>query len=173
MNNIIRIIIDNNPKIPDRSMAILKNGQSPLNALQNTALNLKKAGVDFIIIPCNTAHHYISFLKSVVNIPILNMIEETAKEINTIKPKIKKVGLLATGGTIKTKLYVKALEKYSIDVIWPEESDQKLFMLSIYNLKAGKLTEENKKSIIKVVHNLILEGAEAIIAGCIEIPILL
>lgn len=169
----LRIIIDNNPKIPDRSMAILKGQTSPLNALQETALNLEKAGADFIIMPCNTAHYYISSLKSIVNIPVLNMIEETAKEINSIKPKIKKVGLLATDGTIKTKLYFQALEKYSIKVILPEKEEQKLVMLSVYNMKAGKLTKKNKKSIVKIVHNLILQEAEAIIAGCTEIPIIL
>jgi len=80
----LRIIIDNNPKIPDRSMAILKGQTSPLNALQKTALTLEKAGADFIIMLCNTAHYYISSLKSIVNIPVLNMIEETAKEINSL-----------------------------------------------------------------------------------------
>jgi len=169
----LRIIIDNNPKIPDRSLAILKGKTSPLSILQKTAKNLEKAGVDFIILPCNTAHYYISSLKSVLNVPVLNMIEETAKEINTLKPKIKKVGLLATDGTIKTKLYLQALEKYSIKIILPEDEDQKKVMLSIYNLKAGKLTKENKKSIVKVANGLICLGAEAIITGCTEIPILL
>ena len=148
----LRIIIDNNPKVPDRSLAILKGGISPLNTLQKSAQNLEKAGVDFIIMPCNTAHYYTSSIKSVLNIPVLNMIKETAKEINTIEPKIKKVGLLVTDGTIKTKLYLRELDKYSIKIVLPEEEEQKLVMLSIYNLKAGNLTKENKKSMITGKH---------------------
>jgi len=130
----LKIIIDNNPKIPNSSMAILKVEKTPLNALQKTALNLEKAGADFTIMSCNTAYYSISSLKSTLNVPILDTIEETAKEINTIKP---------------------------------------LVMFLIYNLKAGKLTKENKKSIGKVAHNLILKGAGAIIAGCTEIPAIL
>ncbi|GAH53208.1 unnamed protein product, partial [marine sediment metagenome] len=73
-----RIIIDNNPKIPDRTAAILGKGEDPLPALQETARNLEKAGVDFIIIPCNTAHYFLPQIQKSVNIPVLNMIEETA-----------------------------------------------------------------------------------------------
>jgi len=66
----LRIIIDNNPKIPDRTAAILGKGEDPLPALQKTAKNLEKAGADFIIIPCNTAHYFLSSIQESVKIPI-------------------------------------------------------------------------------------------------------
>ena len=169
----LRIIIDNNPKIPDRTTAILGKGEDPLPALQETARNLEKAGADFIIIPCNTAHYYISQIQESVNIPILNMIEETAKETQKKVPSIKKIGLLASMGTYKTEIYHQHFKKFNIEVISPEEKDKEEVMKVIYAVKAGDLSEKVKKNIIQIAQKLIDKGAEAIIAGCTEIPLIL
>jgi aspartate racemase len=198
----LRIIIDNNPKIPDRTAAILKKGEDPLPALQETARNLEKAGADFIIIPCNTAHSFLSSIQKSVKIPVLNMIEEAAKEtqqrtshissiqksvkipvLNMIEEAaketqqrtshIKKVGLLATIGIYKTEIYHRYFDKFNIEVISPEEKDKEEAMKVIYAVKAGDLSEEVKKNIIQIAQKLIDKGAEAIIAGCTEIPLIL
>jgi len=169
----LRIIIDNNPKIPDRTTAILGKGEDPLPALQETARNLEKAGADFIIIPCNTAHYYISQIQESVNIPILNMIEETAKETQQRTPQIKKIGLLASMGTYKMEIYHQHFKKFNIEVISPEEKDKEEVMKVIYAVKAGDLSEKVKKNIIQIAQKLIDKGAEAIITGCTEIPLIL
>ena len=169
----LRIIIDNNPKIPDRTAAILGKEEDPLPALRETAQNLEKAGADFIIIPCNTAHYFLPSIQESVKIPILNMIEETAKETQKKNSSIKKVGLLASIGTYKTEIYHQHFRKYNIEVISPEEKDKEKVMKVIYAVKAGNLSEEVKKSIILIAQKLIDKGAEAIIAGCTEIPLIL
>jgi len=169
----LRIIIDNNPKIPDRTVAILGRGEDPLPALQETARNLEKAGADFIIIPCNTAHYFLSSIQESVKIPILNMIEETAKETQKKIPSIKKVGLLASIGTYETEIYHQQFKKFNIEIIYPEEKDKEEVMKVIYVVKAGDLSEEVKKNILKIAQKLIDKGAEAIIAGCTEIPLIL
>jgi aspartate racemase len=169
----LRIIIDNNPKIPDRTAAILKKGEDPLPALQETARNLEKAGADFIIIPCNTAHSFLSSIQKSVKIPVLNMIEEAAKETQQRTSHIKKVGLLATIGIYKTEIYHRYFDKFNIEVISPEEKDKEEAMKVIYAVKAGDLSEEVKKNIIQIAQKLIDKGAEAIIAGCTEIPLIL
>jgi aspartate racemase len=169
----LRIIIDNNPKIPDRTAAILGTGENPLPILQKTAKNLEKAGADFIIIPCNTAHYFLSQIQKSVKIPILNMIEETALETKKRIPQIKKVGLLASNGVYKAGIYNQYFKKYNIEVIFPEEKDKEKVMKVIYAVKAGNLSEEVKKSIISIAQRLIDKGAEAIIAGCTEIPLIL
>jgi len=160
----LRIIIDNNPKIPDRSAAILGKGKDPLPALQETAKNLEKAGANFIIIPCNTAHYFLPSIQESVKIPVLNMIEETAKETQKRNSSIKKTGLLASIGTYKAEIYNKYFKKYK---------DKEEVMRVIYAVKAGNLSEEVKKSIISIAQKLIDKGAEAIIAGCTEIPLIL
>ncbi|OGD32855.1 aspartate racemase [Candidatus Atribacteria bacterium RBG_16_35_8] len=169
----LRIIIDNNPKIPDRTAAILGKGEDPLPALQETAQNLEKAGADFIVIPCNTAHYFLSSIQESVNIPVLNMIEETAKETKKRIPQIKKVGLLASIGVYKSEIYHKHFKKFNIEVISPEEKDRGKVMKVIYTVKAGDLSEEVKKNILKITQKLIDKGAEAVIAGCTEIPLIL
>ena len=169
----LRIIIDNNPKIPDRTAAILGKGEDPLPALQETARNLEKAGADFIIIPCNTAHYYLPQIQESIRIPILNMIEETAKETQKKNSSIKKVGLLASIGTYKTKIYRQYFKKFNIVVISPEEKDKEEVMNAIYAVKAGDLSNEVKGNIIKIAQKLIDKEAEAIITGCTEIPLIL
>ena len=169
----LRIIIDNNPKIPDRTAAILGKGEDPLPALQETAQNLEKAGADFIVIPCNTAHYFLSQIQKSVKIPILNMIEETAKETKKRIPQIKKVGLLASMGVYKSKIYHQHFKKFNIEVISPEEKGKEEVMKAIYTVKAGDLSEKIGKNILKIAQKLIDKGAEAIIAGCTEIPLIL
>ena len=169
----LRIIIDNNPKIADRTAAILGKGKDPLPALQETVRNLEKAGADFIIIPCNTAHYYISQIQESVDIPILNMIKETAKETQQRTPQIKKVGLLASMGTYKTEIYHQQFKKFNIEIISPEENDKEEVMKAIYAVKAGDLSNEIKGNILKIAQKLIHKGAETIITGCTEIPLIL
>ena len=169
----LRIIIDNNPKIPDRTAAILGKGEDPLPALQQSARNLQKAGADFIIIPCNTAHYFLPRIQESVNIPIINMIEETATEVKRRIPYLKKVGLLASMGVYKVKIYNHFFQKFEIEVIFPDKENQEKVMKVIYAVKAGDLSDEVKKDIIAVSQNLIDKRAEAIIAGCTEIPLIL
>jgi len=169
----LRIIIDSNPKIPDRTAAILGKGKDPLPALQETAKKLEKAGADFIIIPCNTAHYFFPSIQKSVQIPVLNMIEEAAKETQQRIPQIKKVGLLASIGIYKTEIYHRYFKKINIEVVFPEGKDKEEVMKAIYAVKAGELSEEVKKNIIKIAQKLINRGAETIIAGCTEIPLIL
>lgn len=169
----LRIIIDNNPKIPDRTAAILGKGEDPLPALQETAQNLEKAGADFIVIPCNTAHYFLSSIQESVNIPVLNMIEETAKETKKRIPQIKKVGLLASIGVYKSEIYHQHFKKFNIELISPQEKDKEEIMKVIYTIKAGDLSKRVKKNILKITQKLIDKGAEVIIAGCTEIPLIL
>ena len=168
-----RIIIDNNPKIPDRTDAIINNGKDPLSELVATAQNLEKAGADFIIIPCNTAHYFISKIKENVSIPILNMIEETAIYVKTIFPSFKKVCLLATKGTYKTKLYETFFNPRNIEILIPELSEQEKIMKVIYQVKSGVLSEKIKREMIEISEKQIAKGSQAIIAGCTEIPLAL
>ena len=172
----IKIIIDSNPKIPDRTKAILRGDKSPFPLLKETALNLERANVDFIVIPCVTAHYFLKELQLSINIPILNMIKETVKEIQVNLPRVKKVGLLCTTGTIKTELYQELLGKIKVDVISPDVTEQRSIMDTIYGregIKAGYLSGKPKGDIIKVAKRLIRRGAEAIIIGCTEISMVI
>jgi len=98
----LHVIIDSNPKIPDRTAAILGDGESPLPAMIEGARTLERAGANVLVIPCNTAHHWLADLQKAVSIPIIDMINETASLIAAHRPLLRKIGLLATAPSTPT-----------------------------------------------------------------------
>ena len=168
----LHIIIDNDPQIPDRTEAILKGGKSPLPALQKTAQNLERAGADFIVIPCNTAHYFFDEIEKMVNIPLLHMMREVSKEIKEGFPEVKRVGLLSTSATARMRLYQNELEKERIMVISPKEKEQEEIMKAIKLIKGSEYLS-SKDILKKIGGKLFLRGAELLVLGCTEIPLIL
>ena len=166
----IRVIIDSNPRIPDRTAAIMGRGPTPLREMMKTAKNLERAGADLIIIPCNTAHYYYEELKRGIRIPVLNIVGLTAQMVRNQFSNIKKVGFIGTTGTIISGIYDQALQKR---VIYPPQKLQDKVMEAIYDkIKAGQINE-GKDIIIEVATHLIMEGAEIIVCGCTEVSLVL
>lgn len=169
-NEHIPLIIDNNTCIPDRTRHILFNGESPLEEMVKSAKRLETAGADVIIISCNTAHyHYDDVVKS-VKIPVINMIEETAKYIRKNFPEVKCAGLLATEGTCKSGIYSRIFEKNELGLITPEPEEQRHITELIYDVKSHgeDIDPHNTAEVVKALEK---RGAEVIILGCTELPI--
>ena len=162
-----RIIIDNNPKIPDRTEAILGRGDSPLPEMIQTIKNLEKAGAELIAIPCNSAHFYFDQLQEATRVPLINLIKEVTTEV--AKLGVKGAGLLATTGTLKAGLYQRALQQRGIKVLLPDEKGQEQVMTVIRGIKSGKLTAGGLKL---VAQELISRGAEAVVLGCTELSLI-
>lgn len=169
----LRILIDNNPKTPCRIKAILGDGSSPGPVMANMAKNLENAGADLLLIACNTAHYYYPQIASAVKIPVLNIIEETVKKIRTDYPSVSKVGLMASSALLKVELYQKAFAETGIQVIEPTKEETQEVMDCVFRLKGGEKSERNRQGVLKVANSLIKRGAQAIVAGCTELPILL
>lgn len=176
----IPVIIYNNPLIPDRTMHIVYNEESPLPLLIEGAQKLERVEADMILIACNTAHYYIKEIEPHISIPILDMIALTSQFISGkrdagITGRIK-AGILATTGTINTSLYQRSLLEYDIEPVIPTPREQQeLVMEAVYGkkgIKAG-FKRAPKQLIIKAAKLLIERGADVIIAGCTEIPIVL
>ena len=89
----LRVIIDNNPKIPDRTQAIFGLGENPVPMMVQSGLALSKAGADFLIIPCVSAHHYLEELRRQIGLPIMSILDETANFLVIKFPEIKKIGI--------------------------------------------------------------------------------
>lgn len=167
----LHVLIDSNPKIPDRTNAILKQGESPLPMLIAAAENLEYAGADFIAIPCNTAHYWLGELRKVVAIPIIDMIGETAIRVASHSPSLHTIGLLATGGTLRTGLYQQAFAKQGVQLLVPSDEQEAIVIEAIHAIKAG--SHEVRGELIAVANRLIKEGAEGIIPGCTELSLVI
>lgn len=164
----IHIIIDSNTNIPDRTKSIISKGESPLKEMINSAKNLESSGADFLIMCCNTAHYYYQDICQAINIPFLNMLEETVKFIEKNYGKDIIVGLLATDGTISTGIYDEYFNKSSIKVIKPIYA-QKYVMEFVYEgIKKGKF-DLGTDRFFGAVEELKSNGAEIFILGCTEL----
>jgi aspartate racemase len=173
----LRILIDNNPKIPDRTKAIQGKGRSPLRQLVQSGKGLEKAGADFLVIPCVTAHHYYESLQREIKIPILHIVEETVRYTRTKLKGVRKIGLIATTGTVHTGLFQRAFDETGIAWVLPiPEIQRKWVMEAIYGKKGIKAigpSEGSRRLILEACQGLIDRGVQAIVAGCTEIPLVL
>lgn len=169
----LRIIIDNNPKVPDRTAAILGEGPDPMPEMLKTGQVLERAGADFIVIPCNTAHHYFNELTRNLRIPILHMIRLTAEKIHREHREVERAGLLATVGTIRSRIYHNAFEGVGVKILTPSDGLQVQVMEAIYaHIKAGDL-EGGRRLIHGAARQMERIGAQIILCGCTEVSLVL
>ncbi|MDO5713959.1 MAG: amino acid racemase [Tissierellia bacterium] len=165
----IPMIIDNNTRIPDRTESILNKDGACVKELFNSCHRLEKAGVDFIIIACNTSHYYYDELIKYTSTPILHMPRITAKKVK--KKGIKKVGILGSIGTMKVGLYQHALKEVGVEYLVPNTKEQNMVHDLIYKgVKAGYYPKDGF-GMEKVLESLKEQGAEAFILGCTELPL--
>jgi len=160
------------PQIPDRTASIMSGDTSIVPYLKEGLMRLEKAGASFIVIPCNTAHYYYEKMQKSISIPIINMIRETASEVVVKYPDAKKVGLLATTGTISTGLYEKEFEARGIEVITPaKDLEENCVMKAVYSIKAGGNKQQCEDLLYSAGKDLEKNGASVIVLGCTEIPL--
>ncbi len=172
----LRIIVVNQPETPDRTKALLYGGENPLPYLLKGLKILEKAGAELVAMPCLTAHYFFPELRNKTKLKLINLVEESARWIKNNLPEVNAVGLLATEGTIASGLFQKALTCRGLDLIIPSPDTQKLIMKAIYGkkgIKAGFLGVGPTRLLKQAARELIQLGAEAIIAGCTEIPLVL
>ena len=169
----IHVIIDSNSKIPDRTPAILGTGPSPLPLLVETGKRLEKAGADLLIMPCNTAHYFHAQIQEQLGIPLLHMIRLSAEYIHEKYPTVRKAGLLASDGTIASRLYETNYSATGLEILLPSKSSQKDVMDGIYKyIKTGDL-EKGRELLHRVSLELIEAGADSVLCGCTEVSIVL
>lgn len=169
----IHVIIDSYPQIEDRTGYILHGGINPAPRLVESAKRLEAAGVDALIMPCNTAHYFAKDIESAVNIPLIHIVKCSAEAIKNNYPETKKIGLIATTGTIKAGVYGNILKEYGFETLELPEKIENNIMDCIYKgVKAGK-TEEYSSLFQQSVDEITSLGADLLIEGCTEIPLLM
>ena len=165
-----------NPQIPDRTDFIVGDGDNPIDKLIETSRALENVGADFLVIPCNTAHYFLSQVQEGVSVPIVDMTKVLVKNVLSGCPPIKKIGLLATTGSIQGEIYQNYFSSVGVEVVLLGDEDQEdLVMGAIYGengIKAGKKILPRRK-LREATDKLVEMGAEAIVLGCTEIPLVL
>ncbi len=172
----IPILIWNNPKIPPRTEAILDKGKSPLPLLLEGIQILEKGGAGLIVMPCITAHYYAPQLQARAKVPFLNLLDESLGYAKKYIPGVKKAGLIASSGTVASRLFHKTFEQAGIEIISPGRDEQRRIQNAIFGkkgIKAGFTTGPPRETIIAMARHLIRRGAAAVIAGCTEVPLVL
>lgn len=169
----IHVIIDSYPQIEDRTEYILYGGKNPAPRLIESAKRLESAGADALIMPCNTAHYFAKDIEKEVNIPLIHIVKCSAEAVKNNYPKTKKIGLIATTGTIKAGVYGNILKEYGFETIDLPEKIENNIMDCIYKgVKAGK-TEEYSILFQQCIDEIADLGADLLIAGCTEIPLIM
>lgn len=149
------------------------NWEELTDIMVNAAERLKNGGADFIVICTNTMHKMVSDIESRVGIKVLHIAEATGEKI--VQKGMKRVGLLGTKFTMEGEFYKKVLkDKFDIDVVIPEEADREIVHKIIYDeLCKGIISEASKEKYKKIINSLALKGAEGVVLGCTEIPLLI
>ncbi len=169
----IRMLVDNNPKIPSRIKAIIEGtGESPVPCMIEMAQNLVAWGADFLAIPCNTAHYYYDAVQAAVDVPVLNMIDLTVDAIITENPEVRRPGLLASTAVFMTGLYKKRFEKKGLKLITPADSAQEKVMTAIRQIKTGRFGSREIKVVNTAANELTTAGADVLIVACTELSII-
>ena len=166
----IRMLIDHNPGVPNRQRAILADGADPGPDLAAMAKRLEKAGADFLVIPCNTAYVFSDSITAVVTIPLISIIDVT---IDALPDGCKRAGLLATDGCVKASVYQDGLGARGIDTLLPDDAQMVALMGLVGRIKGGETSADIGAGMQAIAETLVARGAEAIIAGCTEIPLVL
>ncbi|SFC69176.1 aspartate racemase [Alkalibacterium subtropicum] len=171
-----RTIIDSNPKIPDRTEAILYDGPSPVSEMVRTAKNLQQAGATVAVMPCITAHYFYSAIQNEVSIPIHHVLKGLNAYINEDYPDVDKIGVLSTSATKETGLFQQHL--LNKEIVYPNAFEQEnKVMRAIYGengIKQGNTGNGPKQLLLEVADRLIKEEhCELIIGGCTEVELVL
>jgi aspartate racemase len=171
-------------RIPDRSDFLLNSGDSPVPAITSIFNDIVKAGAEVVGISCNTAHSP-SILDPVLETidtnktQFVHIVAEAQNFISKKLPNIRKIGLLSTTATIKTGIYQHFFHKAGIEIVVPDDKLQATVLATIYDKECGiksapgKNKGLSKQTLAGAIHELKNKGAEAILLGCTELPLVL
>jgi len=160
----IRVLMDLNPKVPDRNTM----GTAAGVTLAEMAGGLAGAGAQVLAMPCNTAHAHADLIQRASGLPLIDLIGEGAKAAR--QSGARRVGVLGTKGALR--LYREYLAAQALGMVSLPPERQEAFMATIYRIKAGQL-DAARSEMLAYAAELVAGGAEAVIAGCTEAPLVL
>lgn len=168
----LRLLVDCNPHVPDRNH-LAPDGPQPGPVLADMARGLQRSGADFVVMACNTAHAYEADIRAALTVPFVSLIAETAATLRARHPQVKRVGLLAASGCLEARLYQDAVARNGVEALTLDPEGLQRFMRVLYDIKRGDLSDATRAEMRALADQLIADGAEVVIAGCTEVPLVL
>lgn len=166
----IRVYVDVNTTIADRTASIKGTGPSCLPAICESAKKLADMGADYLILSCNTAHYYLDEIRATIDRPILSIVDAVTEYVTD--HGINTVALLATEGTMLGRVYTDTLEHAGVKVVLPTEEEQKVAMKAIYDVKEMGAERTDTTALNDVVRHFGEQGAKTVILACTEFPLI-
>ncbi len=163
------VLIDMNPAVPDRNEAWRNQSNAPAAALAEMGRRLARAGADFCVLPCITAHGYTAGFEAAAGIPLLRLPEAVAEALAADGTGPGRVGLLATTTTVEMKLFHDAFARAGIDLLCPAVPDQERLMEAIYAIKRG---DDVRGAVVAIANRLVDRGAGTLLIGCTDLSLL-
>ena len=169
----LRVLVDSNPKVPDRNRSLTAGGESPGPALAAMALGLQRAGADLLVMACNTAHAFESAIRDAIDVPFVSIVTETCDAVEREHPGATRVGVLAAQGALDAGLYQHAFAARGHTVVLLDEQKQQGFMDAIYRVKLGDVSDAVRVTMRSLADVLIADGADVVVAACTEVPLVI
>jgi aspartate racemase len=168
----LRMLVDNNPKVPSRIKALIeRTGSDPLPVLVGMAQGLQAAGADFLVMPCNTAHHYHAALAGAVTIPFLSIVDITLKCLATDWPEARRIGFLASPAVQIVRVFDDRLEAAGLLPVHPEAAEAEQLLQLIRDVKRG-LTGTQQAAGFADLAKALMPRADLLLIACTELSML-
>lgn len=160
----LRVLVDINPKVPDRNV----DGSDPGPVLAAMASGLRASGAQVLAIACNTAHAYAEDVRA-SGLPLIDMLETAG-----LAARAQGAGVVGVLGTsLALGLYRDRFSQLGLEVVTLDDHEQVEFMALLYRIKRGDVGQASRDAMAALAHRLINKGAQAVIAGCTEVPLVL
>ena len=166
----VRLIVDQNPGVPNRQQAILADGPSPGPALAAMAAGLERAGADFLVMPCNTAHAWRDDIAAATSLPFVSIVDAS---VAAVPDGITAIGVLETPACRRAGVYADALAKTGADYVELTDAECEQLMDVAYAVKRGDCGASQQSATRALAAALAGRGARAIIVACTELPLVL
>ncbi len=169
----VRMLVEQNPRVPNRQLAMRGEGENPGPVIAAMAARLEVAGAEFLVMPCNLAHAWQSDIEAASSIPFISIVAESVRAAIESSDDDSAIGLLTTPGCFAAGLYQQALADAGRQIV-PQTSDELSVAMSyVERIKSGDRANEVSSGLQKLANRLIARGARVIIAACTEFPLVL
>jgi aspartate racemase len=172
----VPVVVDSDPRVPDRTAFLLGLGEDPRPALRASARRLASAGAELLVMPCNTANAFADDVAMAAGLPLVPWLETAVDAVAACLPAARgRCGILGTTGTLRAGLYARILATKGIEAITPDEHAQADVMAAIYaedGVKAsGSVSPARREGLLRAAMSLADRGCDVLLLACTELPL--